>query len=1426
MVFKLENLKLHRGSKYKNSGCHSNTTAVSAGSTVLAKIRVDQSTKTSEQTILAPSSMSFSNDLWEEAFQSLSPGERQHLSAVLEHGGEGADPTTKQMKFPHKGAEVLIAIAEKKQDQWKSRRWKFNIGGHEIEPRTYTERIVSCLGTAGDIGAQLLPSPASIIWPLIKTLMQIPVHANEDIGAALMTAEVVVRHISCGHSYEKIYLEKIKGELKESLKSALVKLYAASLKLLSCALKQLNTPTAKRLLLAFLDPEKTQGQVTGLENSYSDLIKVIQICQNQVNVDIDDRTIAFLDKFHDIDSFLQKSFGKLFEQMDEESLSKILDWISPVKEYDQHGNSKKARARETCEWILKKQEFQDWEQSMSPALIWLQGTMGTGKTVLTSKVIDYLLDKPQRPQDRVVYYYCRRVNEYEDPENVIRSLFRQLAKPTPNSNQIRRDVQALFKQMRDHTSQLPIETCRDQLLKSLKQYDQITFVIDGLDECKKETIDTLLETIEFLLADKEHPTRVFLSSRPDGYIKESFSRWPSIRTGTSDSGISQDIARFIDVEVGKFACKRSSEYTKYEKAIKGRLLEKSNGMFQWVYLQTARLKGRRLPEDVLKGIEKMPVELPKAYENIYQLISEGESQKALVDRAFMWILCSCAPLTSEILLAGVCLSGDSDTAHSKITEDDMLDFGQNLIVLDESQGLWRFSHASVAEFVEKKRDLWSSQQAHSYAGRVCLRYMMASYGRPFGDEDLDIGRKVKVIIPRSISKSDETGSVFRFPDDDKFLHYCRHHWIFHVKHHKWTVQRPEMRDPLMALLNAFLDSKAQNTSAYSRWLQHSHIDLKGLEGWWADSTSMFYLRNMNYLKIWDLHPSSLPVLAICRFGLDAIFAEWWDNGKISPLQTNENGENLLELASKARSSFICKRLVECRPTHYRGRARGALEISAKHGSCDILNIFLKNSIALELSKSDHGNALEIAASNGRIEIVRALLGDEGPFDLTEYYETTLAATAYHGQIEAMQFLIDKGALVNLPLRGRYESALAAAASNGQLNAVEFLIDMGAAVDLPLKGRYGSALAAAACNDRLLVVRFLIDKGAFVDLSLQGRYGSSLAAAASNGLHGAVKFLVNNGATIDLPLEGRYHGSALAAAALNGQLWAVKCLIDEGANIDLPLQGCHGSALAAVSSNGMLDAIQFLVDEGATIDLSLKTGNYGSALAAAASNGQLEAVQFLVNKGAMVDLSLQTGVYGSAIEAAAGMGRIDVVKFLAERGASFDLPLQTGYFGSALAAAAFTERLDVIQFLVEKGASIDLLLQTGHFGSALAVAAVVGKLETVHFLVNQGATIDLLLETGDYGSALAAAAAGGRIEIVNYMIQKGNANVNLALRAGKYRSALHAASDKGNAKCVEALLAARAIQNPAPQSSGPGAKGMKIMKMEVPPCGSGVRKEAT
>lgn len=52
------------------------------------------------------------------------------------------------------------------------------------------------------------------------------------------------------------------------------------------------------------------------------------------------------------------------------------------------------RVDESCEWLTNKRSFKDWLDSRSPRYLWLEGSPGTGKTMLSTHVIHQLRDDP------------------------------------------------------------------------------------------------------------------------------------------------------------------------------------------------------------------------------------------------------------------------------------------------------------------------------------------------------------------------------------------------------------------------------------------------------------------------------------------------------------------------------------------------------------------------------------------------------------------------------------------------------------------------------------------------------------------------------------------------------------------------------------------------------------------------------------------------------------------------------------------------------------------------------------------------------------------------------------------------------------------------------------------------------------------------
>ncbi|TQN65987.1 Vegetative incompatibility protein HET-E-1, partial [Colletotrichum shisoi] len=111
--------------------------------------------------------------------------------------------------------------------------------------------------------------------------------------------------------------------------------------------------------------------------------------------------------------------------------NEILLWISK-EPYEQHHTQTKSEVLEgTGQWLLEDEVFQKWKNENVSSILWLHGIPGSGKSKLTSIVVE---DARQTPQKALVYFYCSR-NPAEpgraDPASIAASLARQLARPQP-----------------------------------------------------------------------------------------------------------------------------------------------------------------------------------------------------------------------------------------------------------------------------------------------------------------------------------------------------------------------------------------------------------------------------------------------------------------------------------------------------------------------------------------------------------------------------------------------------------------------------------------------------------------------------------------------------------------------------------------------------------------------------------------------------------------------------------------------------------------------------------------------------------------------------------------------------------------------------------------------------------------------------------
>ena len=203
---------------------------------------------------------------------------------------------------------------------------------------------------------------------------------------------------------------------------------------------------------------------------------------------------------------------------------------------------------------------------------------GTGKTYLTSRVIDEIQDalKSNPNHEGLAFFYCNRnETERQSPLSVLRSFVRQLSTIAHDQDSIQKNLRQLYIQTQLKASELSMETCRGLLLELINLYPKTTLVLDALDECDNRKRGILHGTFEYFLDHSLRPVKIFISSRPDSDIKERFKGRANIEIQAADNH--DDIATFVKSEITKH--RRWNKISRgLQEEIVGTLQKRSQGM--------------------------------------------------------------------------------------------------------------------------------------------------------------------------------------------------------------------------------------------------------------------------------------------------------------------------------------------------------------------------------------------------------------------------------------------------------------------------------------------------------------------------------------------------------------------------------------------------------------------------------------------------------------------------------------------------------------------------------------------------------------------------------------------------------------------------------------------------------------------------------
>ncbi|KAJ7269786.1 ankyrin repeat-containing domain protein [Mycena rebaudengoi] len=935
------------------------------------------------------------------------------------------------------------------------------------------------------------------------------------------------------------------------------------------------------------------------------------------------------------------------------TVDKLERWLrSPPDMAQKQHDTQALRQEGTGKWFLEGDKFIYWQDH--PGSLWIQGSSGAGKSVLSSAAITKLIHDKSLFNDRgksaaVAFFYFDFKDKIDHAvERALRRIVLQLAAQSRCHYEIL-DAQYNLSGGQTLPTYHDLQCILEELLRQLER----TYIIfDGLDECADNEQVQIITLISRLQMWTESPLHLLFTSQPRAVFSDGFKDVTCVYV---ESDVTQeDIRLFVEAELRKM-----KTWSSRIDEIADRVVSKSNGMFRFAACILIELSHCKRQNELNRVIEDLPTDLFGVYDRFIQRIRRDDF--VYVAAIFRWLLFGVRERYYYIIdtletLADAVSFDFSDPAHH--TYDPTLRNDHANTVLEWLEGLvtvtadeheerhLALAHSSVqdyllsAPFAEKFKCDLSLGPSHTFLAQSCIGGLLHFADHPF----------------------DHSTS---YP----LAEYAAKWWCHHLL-------RSQDRAVLFVDVMHLLENGSEQYNALIllrvNWFREelSPLELCAEEGYVEGVCAL--LENGADMGAALQSAASGGHVAMVRLLLD--------KGANIDLH-DANCATALHIASRARRIEIVRLLLErgAGVNIYNSRdetalfAIATLSFSLTPEHVEIVRLLLAAGADANAHNERHGTVLRVASWNGHVEIVRLLLENGAELDAhDEKHTTALYGAAEQGHVEVARLLLERGADTNARAE-QTSTALQAAVWNRRNEIVRLLLEKGADIDAQ-GGRYGSALHNALSKPGdIELVRFLLQNGADIN-AYDDHFGNALKAASLWGHTEIVHLLLTNGC--DPNAHAEEYASALQYAAWRGKHDIIELLLANGADVNAPGKAYHPkhlnrwhledvedwehfSVLGAACAKGRTESVRLLVEHGVDI-----TAYSGRALHAASWAGDNNVVKLLLDKGAAVNA--QIAKHGSALCVASRQGHIKTVRLLIAHGA--DVNGHGGEYGNPLRAA--------------------------------------------------------------------------------------------------------------------------------------------------------------
>ncbi|KAF4987182.1 hypothetical protein FDECE_15563 [Fusarium decemcellulare] len=449
----------------------------------------------------------------------------------------------------------------------------------------------------------------------------------------------------------------------------------------------------------------------------------------------------------DIRTWREESQTQVHHEEIEESAKhyeSIVTWLK-INESDQLAifdsiSSEASEYQGTCGWILNNERVRSWSHNhMDTPALWLQGSAGTGKSVLCTQLVNFM----KASNLFVVHHFCSYLYASSITyEQILKSFLLQIVRKDG-------DLVAHVYETCVLGKKLPTTSALEQLLQKLlasmssepSQAEYLWIIVDGLDECELDKQMRLVRLINQMISKPTLPgntsCKVLIASRTPSHSLQGLRKQQIISLSEQKGHLHGAIRQYVGQRLKSLSMKFKQLDIGRDgiEEIQTVVVKKVDGMFLYARLVVDYLSSNIFysSEEIKTSVNQLPKEITDFYQKILTQIMAPLDARS-VDRircVLGWVAFAQRPLQRLELLSAISFSpGDPDVA--RLTPQYILDICGTLVEERKDSRL-TFIHISVKEFLQTPTsniviDKQHALHEHGVASVTCLLSGLRFFG--------------------------------------------------------------------------------------------------------------------------------------------------------------------------------------------------------------------------------------------------------------------------------------------------------------------------------------------------------------------------------------------------------------------------------------------------------------------------------------------------------------------------------------------------------------------------------------------------------------------------------------------------------------------------------------------------------------------------